>query len=129
LANVVGRPVAVDSPRDLHLAARSVDQRVNPSEQCKYGSAMITSNLPFSKWESILEDPTTKAAASDRLVHHSVILELNVPSYRLEDAQRGHATSEPVVADPAPATAIDEPDSAFLSAEPPRRRGVAQRES
>ena len=49
---------------------------------------MITSNLPFSKWESIFKDPMTTAAAIDRLVHHSVILELNVSSYRLEQAKR-----------------------------------------
>ena len=29
----------------------------------------------------------TTAAAIDRLVHHSVIIELNVPSYRLETAK------------------------------------------
>jgi DNA replication protein DnaC len=29
----------------------------------------------------------TTAAAIDRLVHHSVIVELNVPSYRLETAK------------------------------------------
>ena len=47
-------------------------------------SVMITSNLPFSGWEVIFKDPMTTAAAIDRLVHHSVILELNIPSYRLE---------------------------------------------
>jgi DNA replication protein DnaC len=51
------------------------------------GSVMITSNLAFSKWEAIFKDPMTTAAAIDRLVHHSVILELNVPSYRMEHAQ------------------------------------------
>jgi DNA replication protein DnaC len=30
----------------------------------------------------------TTAAAIDRLVHHSIILEMNVPSYRLEESQR-----------------------------------------
>jgi len=30
----------------------------------------------------------TTAAAIDRLVHHSVVLELNVPSYRAEQAQK-----------------------------------------
>jgi len=49
---------------------------------------MLTSNLPFSKWEAIFKDPMTTAAAIDRLVHHSVILELNIPSYRLEEAKR-----------------------------------------
>jgi DNA replication protein DnaC len=52
------------------------------------GSVLITSNLPFSKWEVIFKDPMTTAAAIDRLVHHSVILELNVPSYRAEQARK-----------------------------------------
>jgi DNA replication protein DnaC len=52
------------------------------------GSMLITSNLPFSKWEVIFKDPMTTAAAIDRLVHHSVVLELNVPSYRAEEATK-----------------------------------------
>ena len=39
-------------------------------------SVMITSNLVFSQWDRIFKDPMTTAAAIDRLVHHSVILEL-----------------------------------------------------
>ena len=54
------------------------------AERYERGSVMITSNLPFSKWERIFKDPMTTAAAIDRLVHHSVILELNLPSYRLK---------------------------------------------
>lgn len=53
------------------------------------GSIMIASNLPFSKWEVIFKDPMTTAAAIDRLVHHSVILEMNIPSYRMEEAKKG----------------------------------------
>ena len=59
-------------------------------------SVMLSSNLPFSEWEKIFKDPMTTAAAIDRLVHHSVILELNIPSYRLDDAKRR------VVKTPAP---------------------------
>jgi DNA replication protein DnaC len=47
-------------------------------------SILLSSNLPFSKWEQIFKDPMTTAAAIDRLVHHSSIIELNVPSIRLE---------------------------------------------
>ena len=50
-------------------------------------SLLISSNLPFSKWEQIFKDPMTTAAAIDRLVHHSTIIELNVGSCRLEEAQ------------------------------------------
>jgi len=58
------------------------------AERYERGTVMLTSNLPFSKWEAIFKDPMTTAAAIDRLVHHSVILELNIPSYRLEEAKR-----------------------------------------
>jgi DNA replication protein DnaC len=58
------------------------------AERYERGSVLLTSNLPFSKWEQIFKDSMTTAAAIDRLVHHSVILELNVPSYRLEKARK-----------------------------------------
>jgi DNA replication protein DnaC len=58
------------------------------AERYERGSVLLTSNLPFSKWDQIFKDTLTTAAAIDRLVHHSVILELNLPSYRLETAQK-----------------------------------------
>ncbi len=64
------------------------------AERYERGSVMITSNLPFSKWEAIFKDPMTTAAAIDRLVHHSVILELNLPSYRMEQARKSKASSK-----------------------------------
>lgn len=57
------------------------------AERYERGSVLLTSNLPFSKWEGIFKDPMTTAAAIDRLVHHSIIVELNIPSYRLEHAK------------------------------------------
>jgi DNA replication protein DnaC len=58
------------------------------AERYERGSVLLTSNLPFSKWEEIFKDPMTTAAAIDRLVHHCVILELNIPSYRMEQAKK-----------------------------------------
>jgi DNA replication protein DnaC len=63
------------------------------AERYERGSLMITSNLPFSKWEQIFKDPMTAAAAIDRLVHHSIILELNLPSYRIEAAKKSKSKS------------------------------------
>jgi DNA replication protein DnaC len=57
------------------------------ADRYERGSVMLTSNLPFSQWTVIFKDPMTTAAAIDRLVHHSVIVELNVSSYRLECAK------------------------------------------
>ena len=42
----------------------------------------------ISKCEMIFKDPMTTAAAIDRLVLHSVVLELNVPSYQAEQARK-----------------------------------------
>ncbi len=58
------------------------------AERYERGSVLLTSNLPFSPWEQIFKDPMTTAAAIDRLVHHSVIIELNLPSYRAEQAKK-----------------------------------------
>lgn len=58
------------------------------AERYEHRSVMITSNLPFSKWDSIFKDRMMTAAAVDRIVHHSVILELNIESYRVESARK-----------------------------------------
>ena len=51
-------------------------------------SVIITTNLVFSEWERIFKDPMTTLAAIDRVVHHSVILDmLSVESYRARQAQ------------------------------------------
>jgi DNA replication protein DnaC len=58
------------------------------AERYERGSVLMTSNLQFSKWEGIFKDAMMTAAAIDRLVHHCVIIELNIPSYRAEEAKR-----------------------------------------
>jgi DNA replication protein DnaC len=58
------------------------------AERYERGSVLLTSNLPFSGWEAIFKDPMTTVAAIDRLVHHSVIIELNIASYRAEQAKK-----------------------------------------
>jgi DNA replication protein DnaC len=58
------------------------------SERYERKSLMITSNLVFSEWDKIFKDPMTTAAAIDRLVHHSNILEMTGESYRTKNAQK-----------------------------------------
>ncbi len=69
----------------------------------KRRSMLITSNLVFSEWERIFKDPMATAAAIDRLVHHAVILEFNVPSYRTHKRQRTDTadSNESAAAEPA----------------------------
>lgn len=65
------------------------------AERYERRSLLITSNLVFSEWDRIFRNPMTTAAAIDRLVHHSVILEFDVDSYRSAEAQqRAQAAAE-----------------------------------
>jgi DNA replication protein DnaC len=57
------------------------------AERYERKSVVITSNLVFSEWDKIFQDPMTTAGAIDRLVHHAVILELSGKSYRAEAAK------------------------------------------
>lgn len=64
------------------------------AERYERRSVLLTSNLVFSPWDQILKDPMTTAAAVDRVVHHAVILELPIPSYRAQVAPvRSQASS------------------------------------
>jgi len=71
------------------------------AERYERRSVMITSNLVFSEWDKIFKDPMTTAAAIDRLVHHSVILEMTGPSIRIEDAQADQGGSKPSTSEPS----------------------------
>lgn len=57
------------------------------AERYERKSVVITTNLVFSEWERIFKDPMTTLAAIDRVVHHSVVLDLMaVESYRAKAA-------------------------------------------
>lgn len=58
------------------------------AERYERRSLLITSNLVFGEWDKIFKNPMTTAAAIDRVVHHSVILEFDVESYRAQDAKK-----------------------------------------
>ena len=72
------------------------------AERYERRTVMITSNLVFSEWDRIFKDPMTTAAAIDRLVHHSVILEMTGSSIRIEEAQAGRSYERG--SEPGPAT-------------------------
>ena len=60
------------------------------AERYERKSVVITSNLVFSQWDQIFKDPLTTAAAIDRVVHHSRIIEFgsDMTSVRAEEAAR-----------------------------------------
>lgn len=68
------------------------------AERYERRSLMITSNLVFSEWDKIFKDPLTTAAAIDRIVHHSIIVEFGkeIGSLRMEEAARRNQTESSV---------------------------------
>ena len=62
---------------------------------------MITTNLVFSEWNQIFKNPMTTMAAIDRVVHHSVILDMmEVKSYRAKEATHQHLRESADVSEP-----------------------------
>src|SRR5512135_933367 len=65
------------------------------AEPYEHKSVMLTTNLVFSEWQRIFKDPMTTLAAIDRVVHHSVILDMmSEESYRAEVANQHHLSEE-----------------------------------
>jgi len=65
------------------------------AERYERRSVALSTNLVFSEWERIFKDPMTTLAAIDRVVHHSVILDLmGMESYRAQEATAQHATPQ-----------------------------------
>ena len=62
------------------------------AERYERRTVIITSNLVFSQWDRIFQDPMTTAAAIDRLVHHAVIVEMTGSSIRVDQAHAAHPT-------------------------------------
>ena len=53
------------------------------SQRYEHGSTIVTSNLPFEEWTSVLGSERLTGALLDRLTHHVHILTMNGDSYRL----------------------------------------------
>ena len=67
------------------------------SQRYERGSTIVTSNLPFEDWTSVLGSQRLTGALLDRLTHHVSILTMNGDSYRLKQSagrRTGGATAE-----------------------------------
>ena len=58
------------------------------SPRYKQDAELVTSNLPFDKWTSILYSERTTVTLLDRLSHHLHVLEMNGQSYRLTASKK-----------------------------------------
>ncbi len=76
---------------DLGYPKQRADEAEVPStliaERHERRSLIVTSDVVFSRWDGVFQSPMATAAAIDRIVHHSVITEFDVPSYRTAAAR------------------------------------------
>lgn len=64
------------------------------SRRYEHGSTLVTSNLPFDEWTSVLGSERLTGALLDRLTHHVHILEMNGESYRLATSKKKQKTPQ-----------------------------------
>jgi len=67
-------------------------------------SMLITANQPFAAWDKVFPSDAMMIAAIDRLVHHAIIFEMNVESYRRRGAldRKDRASTARKLREPAP---------------------------
>lgn len=58
------------------------------SRRYEHSSTLVTSNLPFDEWTSVLGSERLTGVLLDRLTHHVHILEMNGESYRLAASKK-----------------------------------------
>ena len=61
--------------------------KVIDGRYCK-GTTIITTNIDFKELGDYLGDPVITAATVDRMIHHSVIINIEGPSWRLHESQK-----------------------------------------
>ncbi|VEU81092.1 IS21-like element helper ATPase IstB [Haploplasma axanthum] len=64
------------SKEDSKLFFRLIDKRYENK------STIITTNINFSKWSEVFQDPVIANAIVDRLLHHAHVITINGDSYR-----------------------------------------------
>lgn len=79
------------------------------SQRYEHGSTIVTSNLPFEEWTTVLGSERLTGALLDRLTHHVHILTMNGESYRLaQSTARRRLAAKTANADDAADLRIDE---------------------
>ena len=68
--------------RNANLFHKVIDGRY-----CK-GSTIITTNIDFKELGDYLGDPVITAATVDRMIHHSIIINIEGPSWRLHESKQ-----------------------------------------
>ena len=64
------------------------------SKRYEKGSTIVTTNKHFEQWGEIFADNILSSAILDRLIHHSVVIKINGPSYRTKNIKNNTINQE-----------------------------------
>ena len=67
------------NPGDARLLFQIIDRRY------EYKSTIVTTNINFSDWDTLFDDPLIANAILDRILHHATVIHIVGESYRLKD--------------------------------------------
>ena len=68
--------------KEAHLLFKVIDKRYNENK-----SLIFTTNVEEQEWPEFLGDPITTAAILDRIFHHSIIVKIDGPIYRMYQSE------------------------------------------
>lgn len=77
-----------ESARNASLFFKVIDQRY-----CK-ASTLLTTNIDFKTLGDYLGDPVITTAIVDRMVHHSIIINIQGPSWRMNESKKLNASQK-----------------------------------
>jgi DNA replication protein DnaC len=77
-----------ESARNASLFFKVIDQRY-----CK-ASTLLTTNIDFKTLGDYLGDPVITTAIVDRMVHHSIIINIQGPSWRMNESKKLNASTK-----------------------------------
>ena len=80
--------LAIDEIGYLAYDARAADLLFQiVSRRYEHRAILMTTNLPFKRWDSIFPNASCAVALIDRLTHHAEILPLEGDSFRRREAE------------------------------------------
>jgi DNA replication protein DnaC len=82
--------VGFDRLEQQHAYNANLFNKVIDGRYCKK-STIITTNIDFKELGDYLGDPVITTALVDRMVHHSIIINIQGPSWRLHESQQLNA--------------------------------------
>ena len=64
------------------------------SRRYEPGAIILTSNQSLGAWGEVFGDPVIASAILDRLLHHSITVNIRGDSYRLKDRDLGRVPTD-----------------------------------